>query len=99
MAVYYHATPEENMSEILANGIKTGCDGVVYLADNCTGAAKFVAVRGVKRIIVFEVNVPDEKVEESFDHNFMFFKERAFSTSNSISTERINFENVRLFEV
>lgn len=84
----YHATKYENLISILdKHAILKGCDGVVYLADSPDNAAKFVAIRGVKDILVIEVFLEEERVEESFDHNQNFFKCKAYMFHDDISLE------------
>ena len=86
---YFHATPYENLLSIVDNGIKTGCDRVIYVADNPTSAAMFLAVRGCKDILVVEVKLPSSKLVESFDHSEAFFRCRAFTYDKPISTKHI----------
>lgn len=88
----YHATPISNMLSILHEGIRTGCDGVVYLAETKDDAMRFVVLHTSEPIIVFEVSVSteDEKnIEESFDHSLTFFQCRAFLSTVPISPDRI----------
>lgn len=56
---YYHATNYANFSGIMAQDvIKAGIDGGgVYLCETAKDACKFLAIRGVKKIYVFEVEV------------------------------------------
>lgn len=96
---YYHATSFRNLYSILDEGIKPGCDGMVYLCDNPDGAAKFVAIRGMLDILVLEVNLVEEEVEESFDHSQAFFKERAFIYPRGILPCQIYMENARRYEL
>lgn len=74
--VYYHATSEDNALKILKDGfLKPGIDHIVYLADSFENALKFVFFRDLKKVIVFELEVPDEsKIMETFDHSFNFFQ-------------------------
>lgn len=86
---YYHATQPANLSSILQNGIKKGFDGVVYLAETPEDAAKFLAIRLFKDILVFEVELDDKDVCESFDHSYSFFQCRAFTYNSSIDPLQI----------
>ncbi len=95
---YYHATPFENLGSIFKKGILTGCDGVVYLTENPEEAARFVAIRGYKKILVIEVEVEDYLVTESFDHSQAFFKCRAYSYPHNISIDEFG-DNVRTYEI
>ena len=78
---YYHATTEQAGKGIIADGvIKTGFDGVVYLADSVNNACKFLLIRFVSDpIVIFEIdNLDESKVEESYDHSEAFFKCKAW---------------------
>lgn len=52
MRYLYHATEFKNVKSILANGIKPSVDGVVYMTENPIDCAKFLAIRGIRDIIV-----------------------------------------------
>ena len=95
---YYHATPFSNLNSILEKGIKVGIDGVVYLTEEPDEAVRFVAIRGFKKILVIEVEVEEDMVEESFDHNFNFFKCKAFVYPNNISVSEFG-GNIRTYEI
>lgn len=84
LETYYHATPYENLSSIIVDGIKASYEGIVYLTKERDDALKFVAVRGYKDILTVEVLIDSEKVEETFDHNLMFFKCKAFGYKGDI---------------
>lgn len=84
LETYYHATPYENLSSIIVDGIKASFEGIVYLTKERDDALKFVAVRGYKDILTVEVLIDSEKVEETFDHNLMFFKCKAFGYKGDI---------------
>lgn len=75
---YYHATDVNNVSSILAEGIKPGYDGVVYLCKTPEDACKFMKVRGYNEAAVFEVELDSNEVEESFDHSQAFFRCKAY---------------------
>ena len=87
--VYYHATPYENLGSILDKGIQIGFDGVVYLCEKPYEAARFVAIRGCNKIICLGVEIEDNMVEESFDHNQVFFKCNAYIYPKEISVDKI----------
>jgi len=75
----YHGTAERNLISILEEGIKPGPEGCVFLAETQFDALKFLALRCFDEdIIVFEVEVSEEKVEETFDHSYSFFKCKAY---------------------
>jgi hypothetical protein len=76
---YYHATPLKNAVQIVMDGvIKKGYDDAVYLCTSPDDAIKFPLIRGNYQIIVFEVDVDEKLVEESFDHAEGFFKCKAY---------------------
>ena len=85
----WHATPFHNLANILTYGLRTGCDHVVYACENATDAAKFVAIRGVKDILLVQFEVDEQDVDESFDHSQAFFQCRAFAISHSIEPESL----------
>lgn len=95
---YYHATSATNAWSIIDGGeIKTGFDGIVYLADSLENALRFVAVRtmcmsGCEPIIIFEIDIPKDKqklVEETFDHNYNFFKCKSYGYPKNVPTSWI----------
>lgn len=81
---YYHATPFENLNSIMNQGIRKGCDGVVYLTEKPEEAVRFVAIRGCRKILVLGVDLEDDMVSESFDHSQAFFQCRAFAYPEDI---------------
>lgn len=92
MTVMYHATPYENLINILDNGIKADNDGSVYLCNNSDDCVKFLAVRGIKHVVTFEVRIPkrlENRIFESFDHSQAFFKCRAFGFIGDIAPKMI----------
>ena len=94
---YYHATSFENLDSIFEKGIQTGCDDVVYLCEKPDEAARFVAIRGYKKILVVGVNLKEDMVEESFDHSQAFFKCRAYMYPENISVDE--FDKAMTYEL
>jgi RNA:NAD 2'-phosphotransferase (TPT1/KptA family) len=88
----YHATDYNNLEGILTQGIYTGIDGIVYLADSPDNAAKFVAVRLIKHIIVLKVRVPEETMIETFDHSESFFRCKSYGCTRNITIDEIAFD-------
>lgn len=86
---FYHATHKDNLESILTQGIKPGMDGYVYLCRDLIDAVKFVYIRAVYDIIVFEVNLNETEVEETFDHSEAFFKCRAYGSTKIIKPSKI----------
>lgn len=89
LKTYYHATPYENLESIMDQGLRKGCDGVVYLTEKPEEAARFVAIRGCRKILVVGVEIDDGLIEESFDHNQAFFGCRAFMFEGDIPADEI----------
>lgn len=87
---YYHATPFENLASILDKGIlKSKLDGVVYLAEKPEEAARFIAIRLCREILVCEVQVEEDMVEEMFDHCEAFFQCKAYGYHDNIEPDAI----------
>ena len=87
---YYHATPFENLASILEKGIiKSKLDGVVYLTEKPEEAARFLAIRLCREILVCEVEVEEDMVEEMHDHCEAFFKCKAYGYHGNISSDAI----------
>lgn len=95
---YYHATPFENLESIMVDQvIRKGCDGVVYLAEKPEDAAKFLVVRGHRKILVLGVDIEEDMVSESFDHSEAFFKCKAFTYPEDISLDC--FESAKTYDL
>ena len=86
---YYHATQYGNLESIMAQGILRGCGSVVYLTESPEDAAKFVAIRGHRKILVLGVELEENMVSESFDHNPVFFGCQAFTFHEDIPADEI----------
>ena len=95
---YYHATPFENLHSIFTKGILKGIDGVVYLTEKPDEAARFLAIRGYKKILVIEVVIEDDLVEESFDYSEAFFKCKAYYYPQDIPIDEFG-DNVKTYEL
>jgi hypothetical protein len=100
---FYHATSKDNLGEIMNGGIKAGeLEGLVYLADSSSNAARFMVMRGMKNIIVFKIDgtkLDRNKLEESFDHDFNFFKCRAYIYKGDIHKDAIIFKNIMQYNL
>ena len=86
---YYHATPYENLESIMDQGIRKGYDGVVYLTEKHDEAARFVAIRGCKKILVLGIELEEDLVSESFDHSEAFFRCKAYMYPENIPANEI----------
>lgn len=87
---YYHATDYKNLQSILDKGLlNNNLEGEVYLCRKDTDAIKFPYIRGLRDILVVEVNIDENEVKESFDHSEAFFKCKAYRYPHPISTNHI----------
>lgn len=101
----YHATPARNLTKIMTAGLNPHLGGI-YFADSPKAAAGFILIRGEKKVIVFEFDIPENLVKESFDHNETILKRifgvdscRCFTYSESIKASDINFDNFQTWEI
>lgn len=93
MKVFYHATPLDNIDKLLIDGIKAGPDGLIYMCEEPDESARFLVVRGIKRIGVVEIKIPkryENNIEETFDHSPIFFKCRAFGYFGNIPSDWVS---------
>lgn len=76
---FYHATTEENALKIVLDGkIKKSVEGAVFVCKNPLDACKFLVIRGIEKIIVFEVDLDEKRIVESTDHSEAFFQCKAY---------------------
>lgn len=101
----YHATPARNLGKIMTEGLNTR-GRAIYFADSSKAAAGFVLLRGEKEVVVFELEIPDSLVQESFDHNETIMKRllqidscRCFTYSRNIRAVDIDFNKCQLWEI
>lgn len=101
----YHATPAINLGKIMTEGLNTR-DGAIYFADSAKAAAGFVLLRGEKKVVVFELEIPDKLVEESFDHNETIMKRilqidscRCSTYPKNIRAVDIDFDKYQLCKI
>ena len=85
MMKFFHATPEATAFQIASEKeIRPSWDGFVYLCKEATDACKFLLIRGIKKMCVFEVELDESAVQESFDHSKVFFGCDAYMHEGSI---------------
>ncbi len=79
MAYFYHATTPENMKSIMNDlTLKADAFGEVFLCKEPLDACKFLAIWGIARIDVIEVELEESDVDESHDHSESFFQCKAY---------------------
>ena len=100
----YHATDLKNIGSIDLDGIQTR-GGFVFLAEHADLAAAFLALRGVTQVIAIAVDVPEEDMEESFDHNEGWFRRitklescRCYTCRHNIDPECIDWPQSRVYQ-
>ena len=77
---FYHATTNEAAASIQKDGVlKAGPFGEVFLCRSPLDACKFLIIRGVLQVSVFEVNLKRSEVTESHDHSERFFQCKAYT--------------------
>lgn len=82
---FYHATTEENALKIVLDGkIKKSVEGAVFVCKNPLDACKFLVIRGIEKIIVFEVDLDEKRIVESTDHSEDFFQCKAYMYNGEI---------------
>jgi len=87
---YFHATSYDNLIHIMHDGIKAGCDGLVYMCEKEEDAIKFPIIHGVPKIITFKIKIKEpDKVIETFDHSYAFFKCRCWGFMGDIPADWI----------
>lgn len=97
MKTFYHATSKENIASILCNGLIAGNQGCVFMTENEDEAVRFLLLRQIPEIVTIKIKVYKEdydKVQETFDHNYRFFKCKAFGYFGDISVENISASRI-----
>lgn len=83
---FYHATTKEAAASIQKDGVlKAGPFGEVFLCRSPLDACKFLIIRGVLQVSVFEVNLKRSEVTESHDHSEGFFQCKAYTHDGDIA--------------
>lgn len=99
---YYHATPRENVFDIIRDGLKTGADGFIYLCETPMECLEFFKWRAAPRLelAVIPIELDPATVSESFDHNSKFIKARAFTVDYDIPRELIPMlDKIQVYEL
>lgn len=83
---FYHAAPREAMEKIVAEGkIRKSWDGEVYLCKKPEDSCKFLAIRGMRKMSVIEVDISESNTRESHDHSEAFFRCKAYMHDGDIT--------------
>lgn len=96
---FYHVTKLTNIDFILEEGLKTGCDGCIFLADSPDNAYKFLKVRGVSinDVAIIEIlskNLDKSKLDYSYDHSESFFGCKAYIYTTNLPTYNLNWRKI-----
>lgn len=92
MKKYYHATDYNNLGSILANGLKPSIEGIVFMTEKPIDAVKFVALRGIPKILVVEIKTLKEHekdIIETSDHSHSFFDCKSYGFMGGIDTSML----------
>lgn len=87
--IMYHSTDSRNIPAIMKEGIKPGIDGCVYMCNAAEHTLRFATFSMAENISVIEFEVPEEDLEESFDHSEAFFRCKAWITDKVIPPSSI----------
>jgi len=73
---YWHATPAENLTSIISNGLKPGFDGVSYFSDDPVKCALWMSFcrRDAKEIIAIPFEIEESEMRLGIDHSPMMTK-------------------------
>lgn len=96
MKTYYHATSVSNEMSILTKGLHVGFNGITYMTEDEKDAFKFAAAHGVPLIVIFKIEIPNtykNRIIETFDHNYDFFKCHCWGYKGYIPVEWIKVES------
>lgn len=89
MSKYYHGTSYNNFRKIINDGkIKHSIEGGVYLAKSKEDALKFVFFRFCNEdVAIIEMDLDDNYIEETFDHDEGFFKCKAYIYKGDVTID------------
>jgi len=100
---FYHATSYSNLDKIITEGLKINkTEGSIYLTDKAKDALKFLYIRGIKDLIVIKLKaskLDKTKLYESFDHDYSFFKCRAYVYEKDIPLKDININDIQKYNL
>lgn len=92
MKTYYYATSVSNEMNILTKGLHAGFKGITYMTEDKMDAIKFADVTCRPYIVILKIEIPDNyknRIIETFDHNYDFFKCRCWGYKGYIPVEWI----------
>lgn len=92
MKKYYHATDYNNLGSILTNGLKPSMEGIVFMTEEPIDAVKFVALRGIPKILVVEIKTlkkHEKNIIETLDHNHRILDCKSYGFIGGIDTSMI----------
>ena len=106
---YWHATPAENLSSIIANGLKPGFGGLTYFSDDPVKSAIWMCFtrRDAKEVYSIPFEIEESLMELGIDHSPMMTKMLGIDDEGSSFTysggvlsfgKHANFDGIRVFQ-
>lgn len=102
--LFFHATLKENVFNIMRDGLKTGQDGYSYFCKTVEECLMFFKINPLyvgRQIAVIPIELDENTVKESDDHNKAYIPADAFCIDYDIPADKIpkRLEKIRLFEI
>lgn len=102
--IFFHATTKENVFSIMRDGLKTGYDGHSYFCKTVEECLMFFKINPLfagRQIAVIPIDLDENTVKESSDHNKAFIPADAFCVDYDIPADKIpkNLDKIRLFKI
>lgn len=98
----YHATPYENLTSILNNGIEVRNEDGVYFTNGPVGAVAFLYIKGYRDIIVFKIDTDKLNKDlffEGIDHSKTYFEDiQVFVYPENIKPTALDAMETRRFK-
>lgn len=94
MKYYYHYTKAENAVSIISEGLT----GTTFMCENEQDCLLFAHIYNYGQevnIFIYKIKAEavEDKLEESFDHSYEFFKCRAFTFTGTIDYSDVEVSN------
>lgn len=89
MKTFYHATPKDNLFKIMKEGIKADFMGYVYLCEKPVDCMKFMKRYGKGEYAVIPLELDENDVMISTDHDEAYYGCKAYTYSGNIEPDAI----------